>query len=147
MQQLFGRYSLRSSLLLDAAFCAIAGLLMLVAAPQFGDLFNLPEELLRGIGIFPIPYVAFLAIIATRDPISPVAAWTVIVINLIWTAASFILLLSGQVDPNTVGVAFVIVQALVVALFAEVEFVGLGFGTTGTGSGSGGGRQRDRQHA
>ncbi len=126
MQRFLERSTLRSSILLDAAVCAVVGLLMLATASQFGDLFNLPVTLLRVIGVILIPYVALLAIIATRSSIAPAAAWTVIGTNLLWTAASFILLLSGQVDPNALGIAFVIFQAIVVALFAELQFVTLG---------------------
>lgn len=126
MQRLFERFTLRSSLLLDAAVCAAAGLLMLAAAGPLGDLLDLPTTLLRVAGVILIPYVALLAIIASRSSIAPAAAWTVIGTNLLWTAASFILLLSGQTDPNALGIAFVIFQAIIVALFAELQFTALG---------------------
>lgn len=125
MQRLFERFTLRSSLLLDAAVCAAAGLLMFAAAGPLGDLLDLPTTLLRVAGVILIPYVALLAIIASRSSIAPAAAWTVIGTNLLWTAASFILLLSGQTDPNALGIAFVIFQAIIVALFAELQFTAL----------------------
>jgi hypothetical protein len=36
-----------------------------------------------------------------------------------------VLLVSGSVTPNALGIAFVIVQAVVVAAFAELQFIGL----------------------
>lgn len=126
MKSLFERFTLRSSLLLDAAVCAAAGLLMFAAAGPLGDLLDLPTTLLRVAGVILIPYVPLLVLVATRSPIAPASVWTVIAVNLLWTAGSFILLLSGQVDPNSLGIAFVIFQAVVVALFAELQFTALG---------------------
>ena len=119
MQRLVERLTLRSSLLLDAGVCGAAGLLLLAASRQLGDTFDLPVMLLRVVGVVLIPYTALLVIIATRSSIAPAAVLTVISTNLLWTAGSFILLLSGQVDPNSLGIAFVTFQAVVVALFAE----------------------------
>ena len=48
----------------------------------------------------------------------------IIAINALWVAASFGLLVSGAVTPTLLGYAFVIAQALAVALLAELQFVG-----------------------
>ncbi len=48
----------------------------------------------------------------------------IIGINALWVAASFGVLLSGAIAPNLLGYAFVIAQALTVALLAELQFVG-----------------------
>ena len=47
-----------------------------------------------------------------------------IVANAIWAVDSIILLLS-MVTPNALGYAFIIFQALVVAAFAEIQYIGI----------------------
>jgi hypothetical protein len=49
----------------------------------------------------------------------------VIALNVAWVIASGVLLLSGQIHPNTLGYGFVIAQAIAVAAFAEMQYVGL----------------------
>ena len=46
-----------------------------------------------------------------------------VAVNLILVL--ILLLVSGWVEPTTLGIAFVLAQAVVVALFAEAEYVGL----------------------
>jgi len=72
-----------------------------------------------------LPFAAFLVYLATRENLSPVAVWTVIILNILWTADSFLLLLSGWAAPTTLGYAFVIFQACGVAIFAALEYFGL----------------------
>jgi hypothetical protein len=72
-----------------------------------------------------LPYAAMVALIGSRRSIRPAAAWAVIVINALWALDSVILLLSGWVAPNAFGYGFVIAQAVVVALFAEIQLISL----------------------
>jgi hypothetical protein len=46
----------------------------------------------------------------------------VIVANALWAADSIVLLLSGWVAPTALGYGFVIAQAVVVAVFAEIQY-------------------------
>lgn len=72
-----------------------------------------------------LPFVTFVAYVATRENTAPRAVWAVILVNALWVVASIGLLLSGWVAPNGLGITFVIVQALAVGLFAELQYVGL----------------------
>ncbi len=45
--------------------------------------------------------------------------------NAVWAADCVILLVSGWVAPTGLGYGFVIAQALVVALLAELQYFGL----------------------
>jgi hypothetical protein len=116
---------LRRSLILDAAVSGATGALMLVGAGLLEGLLGLPAALTRGAGLVLVPYVAFVGYLATRDTVAPAAVWTVIVANALWAAASFALLLSGWIAPTALGYAFVIAQAVVVAAFGELQYVGL----------------------
>ena len=49
----------------------------------------------------------------------------IVALNVLWVAASIFLLFSEAIAPNMLGIAFVCAQALAVALFAELQFVGL----------------------
>ncbi len=81
--------------------------------------------LLLGAGLVLVPYVLFVIYTATRRAIPRAAVWTIIVANALWAVASVLLLLSGWVAPNALGVAFVLVQAGVVALLGQLQYVGL----------------------
>ena len=78
-----------------------------------------------------VPYVAFVVYAGTRDIISRSAVWMIIVANMAWAAASALLLVSGWVAPAALGYAFVIAQAVVVALLGELQYMGLRRGVRG----------------
>ena len=116
---------LRRALLADAAISGGAGLAMLLGADPLGELLGLSPALLRWIGVILLPFAALVAYLATRGQVSPAATLAVVAANLLWTAGSFLLPLSGWVDPTAVGYVFVVDQALAVALFAEVQYVAM----------------------
>lgn len=116
---------LRQALLADATTSGAFGLLMLLAAGPLSHLLGLPEMLLRGAGAILVPYVAFLAWLSLREQTNRVLIWAVILGNVLWTADSLLLLVSGWVSPTGAGYAFVIAQALVVLMYAELQFMGL----------------------
>jgi glucose uptake protein GlcU len=121
---------LRRALQLDAVASGATGLLMIAGAGLVEGLLGLPAALLRGAGLVLVPYVAFVIYTGTREAIPRPAVWAIIVANVLWAAASALLLISGWVAPTGVGYAFVIAQAVVVALLGELQYVGLrqGFG-------------------
>lgn len=116
---------LHRALLLDAVATAGTALLLALGAGFLDGPLGLPEPLLRGAGVILVPFVGFVAWAATRtDP--PVRAIRAIIgLNAAWVAGSLVLLVSGWVLPTGLGYAFVIGQALVVGLFAELQAVGL----------------------
>jgi hypothetical protein len=65
-----------------------------------------------------------VAYLATRQARAPIV-WTVIFCNLLWAANCIVLLLSGWVGPNGLGYAFIIAQAVVVVILAELQYVGM----------------------
>lgn len=116
---------LRRALLADGVVSGATGLLLALAAGPLGDLLDLPTLLLRLAGVSLLPYAAALLYLGTRDSVPRRAVWAVIGLNLLWAAASIVLLLTGWVEPSGLGFAFVIAQALVVAAFADVQYLGL----------------------
>jgi hypothetical protein len=116
---------LRRALLADAVISGASGLLMFAGAGLLARVLELPELLLRSAGLALLPYGALVAFVATREQLQKAAVWTVIVANALWAVDSIVLLLSGWIAPSALGYAFVIAQALVVALFAEVQYIGM----------------------
>ncbi|WP_134497209.1 hypothetical protein [Microvirga pakistanensis] len=116
---------LRQALLADATTSGAFGLLMLLAAGPLSYLLGLPEMLLRGAGAVLIPYVALLAWLGLRDRMHRALVWAVVLGNVLWAADSLLLLVSGWVAPTGAGYAFVIAQALVVLMYAELQIMGL----------------------
>src|SRR5262245_65686767 len=116
---------LHRALMLDAVASGAAGLLMIAGAGLLEGLLGLPAALLRGAGLVLVPYVAFVVWAGTREAISRPAVWTIVAANALWAIASGLLLVSGLVAPTLLGYAFVIGQAVVVAVLGELQYIGL----------------------
>ena len=116
---------LRRALVLDAVASGATALLVIAAAGVIDGLLGLPVALLRGAGLVLVPYVALVAFVATRARIEPAAVWVIIACNALWALASFVLLLSGELAPTGLGIAFVAAQAIIVALLGELQYMGL----------------------
>ena len=116
---------LRIALLADAAATAATGLLLVVFSAPFETLLGLPATLSRTIGLGLLPYAALVAYLGTRAQIGRASVWAVIVCNLFWVVDSALLLMGNWIDPTPLGVAFVIAQAIAVAGFADLQFIGL----------------------
>jgi hypothetical protein len=116
---------LRYALLADAVASGATGLLMITGAGLLEGLLGLPTALMREAGLVLVPYVAFVAWAGTRAEISRPAVQAIIVMNALWVVGSVVLLAGGFVAPTVLGYAFVILQAIVVGVFAELQFIGL----------------------
>lgn len=114
---------LRRALLADAVASAGTGLLMALGAGMLDSLLGLPTILLREAGIFLLPYAAFVGWMGTRDRLPESLVWLVIVGNALWTVASIALFV--WTAPTALGYAFVLGQAVVVGIFAELQYMGL----------------------
>jgi len=105
---------------LDALTCAVMGVVLIAGAPALSTLLALPSTLLFYAGCLLFPIAAFMTILACQTAPWPAGVWLVILGNAGWIAASLVVLVAS--GPNVLGVGFVIVQALVVALLALAEF-------------------------
>lgn len=114
---------LRRALLADAVASAGTGLLLAFGAGMLDSLLGLPTLLLREAGIFLLPYAAFVGWMGTRARLPESLVWLVIVGNALWTVASVALFVWTQ--PTALGYAFVLGQAVVVGIFAELQYMGL----------------------
>ena len=125
MQDIRTSNFLRRALQADAVMSGAAALLLLLGASVLEPLLGLPAALLRYAGAVLVPFVVFVGFIAIRAEISRSAVWGIIAANAAWTATSLALLVGGWVAPTLLGYLFVIVQAAAVAIFAELQLIGL----------------------
>jgi hypothetical protein len=117
--------SLRHALLADAVISGAAGLLMALGAGLLEGLLGVPAALLRYAGVVLIPFAVLVGYLGTRASFPPAAVWAVIAANALWVAGSIVLLASGWIAPTALGYAFIIVQALAVGIFGELQYAGL----------------------
>jgi hypothetical protein len=107
---MMSRITLRRLLFADAGISGATGLVMLF---------------IRYSGLALIPFAAMVWYFARSPRLSASQVWTVIAMNAAWVVASVLVLVSGAIDPNAWGVAFVLLQALAVAGLAEFQYSAL----------------------
>ncbi len=116
---------LRTVLAADAVSAGATGLLLLVAPAAILDLLGLPGWLTRSAGLALLPFAAFVGWTASR-PVPPRAAvLLVVVLNAAWAVESVVTVAGGFVTATPLGVAFVLVQAALVAAFAALQAAAL----------------------
>lgn len=113
------RRDLRRIILLDAASCAAIGLLLTLGARTVAGLTAIPAVLLVQAGVYLLLVALYALVVALRGVSSPAAVWLLILGNIAWVLAS--LGLFAFISPNLIGTAFILTQALVVAMLAWLE--------------------------
>ena len=114
---------LRRILVLDGAVSLVSGAAMLLGAQVLTSLTAIDPAVLRGAGAILLPFAALVLWTASRNTVPVWAVWTIIGINVLWTAESVVSLATGWLAPNALGTAVVIVQAVAVAILAELEMI------------------------
>jgi len=116
---------LRIALAADATASGAMGLALAVAPGAIGTITHLPPALLSGAGLFLLAYAALLGWLASRPALPRPMLWLLVAGNLVWAIESAALPLLGFVAPNGWGIAFLAVQAVAVAGFAELYIIAL----------------------
>lgn len=116
---------LRRAIVGDAIVTGAMAALLVAAAGALGPLLELPVTFLREVGVFLVVYAALVGFLGSRELMPKLAVWAVIAANAAWTIDSIALLFTGWVQPNMLGVAFVVAQALSVGLIAQLQVIGL----------------------
>ena len=121
-----GRYpALDKALWLDAAATGAMGALLLLGAGVIDGLLGIPSLALRWAGGVLVPYAGLL-VWAARQPRAPrPVLWLIVGGNIAWSVASVLLVLGGWLALTSLGTALVLAQAMVVALFAVLEYQGM----------------------
>ena len=116
---------LRTALKLDAVVTGANGAAYLAAAAPLSDLLGLSETLLRATGAFLLVFAALVWVVGSRREIPRGPVYAIVVANAIWAADSVVVALAWCGDPTTAGTVWILMQAVVVAAFAELQLTGL----------------------
>jgi hypothetical protein len=103
-------------LLVDAAMTGANGLAYALAGGWLADWFGAPEALVRSLGAFLVVVAAGVVLLATRRPIPRRGVAALATLNVVWVLASLDYALLGGL--TTLGVAWTVLQAVVVGVFA-----------------------------
>lgn len=109
----------------DAACCAATGVLQLAAGRPLSDLTGLPLALLQGTGWFLLAYALAVAWTAARSPVPRRLIGLVVGCNVGWALGCMALLARDATALSAWGVGWVLLHALVVVVFAELQWMGL----------------------
>jgi hypothetical protein len=116
---------LRRALQADTVFSGTGAVLLTLGAGELAPLLNLPEALLREAGLILIVYAAFVGWLSTRTGFPKILVVAVVAGNAAWTLSSIALIFSGAVTPNVLGEIALAMQAIIVGILAELQFLGL----------------------
>lgn len=117
---------LQRSLLGNAAFSGISGLLMVFAAGPISQFLGLNNPyILTIIGIVLLLYLPFLVWLANQSPVPNWMAWLVIELDVLWVIGSLILIFTSLVPLTSGGKWAVAITADVVTIFAILQYIGL----------------------
>ncbi|HYW56040.1 MAG TPA: hypothetical protein VE934_03720 [Polaromonas sp.] len=116
---------LRRVLWVDAATGLATGVLQLLLPGFLAGLLGLPEALLVEAGWAMLAFAAGITFLATRQVVPLTGVGILIAANLLWVVGCIAVLFGGLVTPTITGMAFITVQAVTVAVLAELEWIGL----------------------
>lgn len=110
---------------LDAASCAATGAVQLAAAGPLAALTGLPQALLGGTGVFLLAYALVAAWLARGQGVQRGLIGLVALGNLAWAAGCVALIAGGWLLLTGWGVAWLVLQAVVVVVLADLQWMGL----------------------
>lgn len=116
---------LRGLLIADAATSAGMGVLLMAGADMMMIPLGIPAVILHYAGLVLFPFAAVVLYLGTRRWVARGAIWAVVGCNLFWVLESIMLLAGGWIAPTPLGYGFVVVQAVAVAVVAELQMLAL----------------------
>ncbi|MFI1808226.1 hypothetical protein ACH415_31940 [Streptomyces californicus] len=123
---------LRLVLRVDSASTAVMGLVLVAAAAPLGSLTGMPVAFAVGFGIFQLGGAACLALIAGYPVIPLALARTVVAVNAVCAVGCLVTAFADVVPLNSTGVVFLLIGAVIVAVYTALQYTGLRRMTAGT---------------
>jgi hypothetical protein len=117
---------IRFAFVADALATAATGALLVIGGALLAELTGLPAAAAMPLGLFLIAFAAFVGWVGLQQQTPRAAATLIVVVNAAWVVGSVIVVLAGTFPLTLLGVAFVLVQAVAVAAFVGLQWVGLG---------------------
>ncbi|MFF7788728.1 hypothetical protein [Streptomyces sp. NPDC007991] len=115
---------LRRFLALDAAVTGANALAYLAFSGPLGRFLGVDAALLLAVGAFLAAYAAGVGLLASRRQPPALGVRAVVDANLAWTAVSLVAL-ALWLSPSTAGGVWTVLQSLVVAAFAALQYSAL----------------------
>jgi hypothetical protein len=115
---------LRTVLWADAASAACCAVLQLAGAALLAPLLGLSSTLLLASGLALLPFVAASLWLARRDPHPRAGVQALALANAAWAAGCLALLFTGGAG-TVLGQLYLLVQAVAVAVLAELQWFGV----------------------
>ncbi|GGP89769.1 hypothetical protein [Streptomyces roseolilacinus] len=116
---------LRTVLRVDALSTAVTGLVLVAAAGPLGSATGMPVAFAVAFGVFQIGGAVALALIAGPPVIPPALVRAVVAVNGTCAVACAAVAFGGFLPLTGFGVVFMLIGALVVAVYAALEYTGL----------------------
>jgi hypothetical protein len=116
---------LRRVLKLQAGAEMALGAVALIESGWLASTLQLPQWLLLASGGMALLFGAFIYYVASRPNLATGAVWTIIGINAVWAIDCVIALAGGWLETNALGSTFIIAEAVVAAVLAEVQLIAL----------------------
>ncbi|WP_055046102.1 hypothetical protein [Devosia sp. A16] len=117
---------IRLALVADAAATAATGALLALGGSLLSDVTGLPATATLPLGLFLVVFAAFVGWVGLQRETPRGAATLIVIVNAAWVVASVLVVLAGAFPLTLLGVAFVLVQAVAVAAFVALQWIGLG---------------------
>ncbi len=115
---------LRNSLLGNAVFSTISGLVFTLAAASVANFIGLEMSLaIRFVGVGLLGFAGFVAFVATRSEIDLRAAISIVIGDLTWVVGTVPLVMADLLSAN--GVIAAIAIADIVLVFAGLQYYGV----------------------
>lgn len=116
---------LRRVLWFDAISGVGTGVLQVAASGPLSQMLGLPEPLLRASGVAIFAFVALAAWLAMQRTPLRIGLAAIVVGNFLWSIGCLWLALGGAAGATALGVGYLMVQVIVVAVLAELQWMGL----------------------
>lgn len=116
---------LRRALQMDFGISLVCTVLLIAASAPLAELAGLPHMLVLGTGLVFVPFLMLLGWLL-RLPTPPRQGVRMVIgLNVAWAVGTIIFLASGIVAPTVYGYVLIAGIGVAVAVFAEMEIVGL----------------------
>lgn len=116
---------LRAALRADALATGLAGPVLIAGAPALDDWLGVPAALLVVLGVLFVGWLAGLWALAARPHPRRALVRVVIGANLAWVVASVLVIATDALSLTTAGTVVVALLAAAVAVFADLQLLGL----------------------
>ncbi|GGX47870.1 hypothetical protein [Streptomyces chryseus] len=116
---------LRLVLRVDSVSTAVMGVVLIAAVGPLGSATGMPVAFSVGFAIYQLGGAAALALVAGYPVIPSGLVWAVIAVNALSAVACVVVAFGDMVPLTGFGVVFMLAGALIVAVYAALEYAGL----------------------